>query len=183
MTMEAIAAVSTTQTSLLEFRVTKNVCETLNPHIPPKMANTPTSQQRRDHRRGALRAMVNCSERDSSEPGFATGVVEFGGWYGFEFNRQEPENKEIGITSAICNRTCNPFLSFRLIDPNGLVPLVKESIELRAAWHAKAILPPRRRRRRGGRRVRSAHRVSLRDLFTHGTSPWGSFNKRFPPFG
>ncbi len=37
---------------------------------------------------------------------------------------------------AVCICICISLLFFRLIDPNGLVPLVSESIELRPACHA-----------------------------------------------
>ncbi len=37
---------------------------------------------------------------------------------------------------AVCSWICISLLFFRLIDPNGLVPLVSESIELRPPCHA-----------------------------------------------
>ncbi len=37
---------------------------------------------------------------------------------------------------AVCSWICISLLFFRLIDPNGLVPLVSESIELRPSCHA-----------------------------------------------
>ncbi len=46
--------------------------------------------------------------------------------------------KNCGNCFAVCSWICISLLFFRLIDPNGLVPLVSESIELRATRHSKA---------------------------------------------
>ncbi len=59
---------------------------------------------------------------------------------------------------AVCSWICISLLFFRLIDPNGLVPLVSESIELRPACHADGCsLPAAKGGGEGAERGFSSH--------------------------